>query len=260
MPHLSYSIEGDNRLPKIVFLHGFLGTKEDWRPVTGALNQQFCCVAYDLPGHGESPSLSADFDAQFAEELRGLAPFALVGYSLGGRVAMGLHQQFPELVKRLIILSAHPGLSSEAEKAERLRRDLAWARQIAELPIEEFLANWYAQPVFSTLNQDPILKQALIERRKKQRPADLIAILKAWGLAHQSQFTHFPHPSLFLYGDRDLQYAKLYSTLPASVDVRKVEGCSHALLLEKPQRCAQYILNWLEDCYAKHTEHSSGSN
>ena len=44
---------GNPSLPRIVFLHGFLGSGSDWLPVTRELQNDYCCLMVDLPGHGE---------------------------------------------------------------------------------------------------------------------------------------------------------------------------------------------------------------
>ena len=90
---------GEKRLPRIIFLHGFLGSGGDWLPLARTLCDDYCCVMVDLPGHGkasfrETPPSDGFFEQTvdaLAELLRQSAfpPSYLVGYSMGGRIALG---------------------------------------------------------------------------------------------------------------------------------------------------------------------------
>lgn len=88
----------------LVFLHGFLGTGEDWMPIMKALSGSARCISVDLPGHGESrirnhgiwetkrePSLSIEVVADIVNKLiDNITPgkVTLVGYSMGARTAL----------------------------------------------------------------------------------------------------------------------------------------------------------------------------
>ncbi|MBM3183996.1 MAG: alpha/beta fold hydrolase, partial [Chlamydiae bacterium] len=116
----------------LVFLHGFLGKSEDWEGVISHLTH--CpCIGVDLPGHGLS-SFHETFD--FSPP----APrFHLIGYSMGGRLAMQYALRFAERIDRLLLIGAHPGLKTEKEKKERLQSDAKWADLLLHLSIDEFL-------------------------------------------------------------------------------------------------------------------------
>src|SRR4051812_30010155 len=88
------------------------------------------CVTPWLPGHGPAvvpSSFAACVDA-LAAELAPHAPFDLLGYSLGARVALGLVARHPHLVRRAVLVSVHPGLASDVARAARVAEDEAWAR------------------------------------------------------------------------------------------------------------------------------------
>ena len=80
----------------LVLLHGFLGTAQDWDPTIEALGPDYRCLALNLPGHGRA---SEPVPADFESVIHGLAerigkafgmPVDLVGYSMGGRLALML--------------------------------------------------------------------------------------------------------------------------------------------------------------------------
>jgi 2-succinyl-6-hydroxy-2,4-cyclohexadiene-1-carboxylate synthase len=139
----------------------------------------------------------------------------------------------------LIILSGHPGLQTEQEKQERLKIAEQWSEKLVALPFKVFLSQWYAQPLFHSK------PRSILERRIKQDPQALSALMLQMSLAHQRRHREFSCPTLFLYGEYDLKYRKLYFELPDSVAVREVQKCGHILHLENAARCAERILNWL---------------
>ena len=75
-----------------VFLHGFLGNHNDWKPIADKL--PFHAIALDLPGHGNSP-FTEDFCAALLQTLADLPPFHLIGYSMGGRLAAQFAAKHP---------------------------------------------------------------------------------------------------------------------------------------------------------------------
>jgi 2-succinyl-6-hydroxy-2,4-cyclohexadiene-1-carboxylate synthase len=239
MPMPSYFHRGAvNRYP-LVFLHGFLGCKEDWLPVIAPLEEHFSCYALDLPGHGASPFRPDVFQAILDTlDALNLSKACLVGYSLGGRLALSLKEQFPDRFSQLIVLSGHTGLRTATEKQIRWQQDLDWIQKFETLPLNTCLDLWYQQPLFSTLNIDPILR----ERRLHQNKEALIFYLHTFSLAHQPVRTD--QDALFLCGRYDERYVSHYQMLCAEKaisTVRIIEGAGHAIHLEKPLACAQAI-------------------
>ena len=209
--------EGPLDAPAWVFLHGFLGQGEDWREQADRLGGGGRALAPDLPGHGQTPwgdlqdldavarALWADLDALGARRVR------LVGYSLGGRVALAACLQRPAQVEALVLESASPGLDGDEARAQRLRQDLAWARLLAEEGLGAFLDAWYQAPLFASLAQRPALLQALKAARLQQDPQELARALVALSPGRQpSRWAELPtlrSPTLLLAGALDVRYA-----------------------------------------------------
>ncbi|MBI2810840.1 MAG: alpha/beta fold hydrolase [Candidatus Melainabacteria bacterium] len=239
MSELSKLTCGDPRKPPLIFLHGFLGVKEDWLEIISYFESDFFCIAYDLPGHGKSPYIESVVSAIQAE-IAPLNPY-LVGYSLGGRLGLQMHA----CAKTFVAISAHPGLSTAEEKNARLQNDEVWCQKLLHLPIESFLTEWYAQSIFQPFPNNPSLVQFLIKRRMKQNPQDLVRVLRQTSLAHQEKIQAFHCPTLFLYGEHDLKYRDLYSKLPTHAAVRCIAKCGHAVHIQNPKECANEIRNWI---------------
>ena len=86
----------------LVFLHGFLGTKEDWNEIISYLEPKYNCFALDLPGHGSTPYCE-DWEEDIFEEIADFStPIHLIGYSMGGRVAMRLIDKYPKIFAKKI--------------------------------------------------------------------------------------------------------------------------------------------------------------
>ncbi|HMR64804.1 MAG TPA: alpha/beta fold hydrolase, partial [Anaerolineae bacterium] len=126
MPHLwPYQAIGQPHQPAIICLHGFMGNGADWLPLVKPWADRFYCLLPDLPGHGRHLSRSlaepltfdrlADELAKFGESLN-LAQVGLLGYSLGGRLALYTALKHPAKFASLILESANPGLTDESER------------------------------------------------------------------------------------------------------------------------------------------------
>jgi 2-succinyl-6-hydroxy-2,4-cyclohexadiene-1-carboxylate synthase len=219
MPHLA----------NLIFLHGFLGSKEDFIPLTDHLKGDFHCCAPDLT----TPT-------SILEALRQLQPLPtfLIGYSMGGRVALQLAAQAK--MCKLILLSAHPGLTSEKELAQKRIEDSNWAKLLETLPLPEFLERWYAQPLFATLKSKQTLFEPLLQRRLLINPSAHANLLKKFGLGSQISLV-LPTEATFIYGEEDLKYSNLSHTLPPSWKKIKIAGSGHAVHLENPEACAEHI-------------------
>lgn len=144
---------GDPRRPWIVLLHGFMGDKHDWLQVGEELKNDFFTISIDLPGHGENHELGncslEEFQKDFFKFSKLLNHnFHLLGYSQGGRLALGLVLKGLE-VQSLILESASLGIVDEEEREKRYKTDLSLFKNIKNSEdLESFLTYWYENPLF----------------------------------------------------------------------------------------------------------------
>jgi 2-succinyl-6-hydroxy-2,4-cyclohexadiene-1-carboxylate synthase len=175
----------------IVLLHGFAGHASAWDDVVGDLaraNRRASAIT--LFGH--DPNIAVRSNVSFDDEAARVAssiaaigePVRLCGYSMGGRVALGVLARAPELVASAVLVGAHPGLESDADRRERAASDELWARMLEEQGIETFVAKWEAQALFATQASAPA------ERLARQRatrlahdPRSLACAMRSLGLA-----------------------------------------------------------------------------
>ena len=103
---------------------------------------------------------------------------ACIGYSMGGRVALGLAVQQPGRFSRLLIESASPGLGDPAAREARVRVDEERAGRLERGRFERFLAAWYANPLFGSRAARPGLRNRMVEDRLLNDPLELARALR----------------------------------------------------------------------------------
>lgn len=238
---LKFTTRGSIKNPPILFLHGFLGCKEDWNEVIDLLEKKFYCLSIDLPGHG-SP-LTDNFPHMLEKSLKAekLEKVSLVGYSMGGRLALMATQALPTLFSHTIAISAHPGLRDEKEQIKRLDDDLKWERLLKTKPLEEFIHAWYQQPLFDSLRKKADLYAEIIKRRAQHSAPSLSAVLHLYGLGVLPPILHFSRQTFFLCGEEDIRYRELYKKMVPQSQLFTLKQCGHALHLENPAACALSI-------------------
>lgn len=135
---------GKPGLPWLVFLHGFSGDCHEWQEV-GEAFADYSRLYVDLPGHGGSAAISVDGFDDVTDLLRktlvsyNILDFWLVGYSLGGRVAMMAACQGLAGLCGVIVEGGHPGLQNAEQRAERQRSDRQWAQRFRTEPLTAYL-------------------------------------------------------------------------------------------------------------------------
>ena len=109
--HLHTTALGD-RGSRVVFAHGLFGQGRNWTQIGKALADRHRVLLVDLPHHGRSPWEDGFDYLRTADQVSRLLtaddPVALVGHSLGGKVAMVLALRHPELVERLCVVDVSP--------------------------------------------------------------------------------------------------------------------------------------------------------
>jgi len=219
---------------RLLLLHGFTATGRSWDPVRRLLDaQRYPDVA--------APDLrAASIPAQVAELLQA-QPYALAGYSMGGRIALHLALAQPELVKRLVLVSTTAGIEDPGERAERRAADERLAEEIERDGVEAFAERWAAGPLFA--GQPPEVAAAAREDRLRHSAAELAATLRALGAGTMEPVWHrlgeLTMPAVVVVGERDVKFRALGERLAGALpkgELVVVPGAGHAVHLEAPQR------------------------
>jgi 2-succinyl-6-hydroxy-2,4-cyclohexadiene-1-carboxylate synthase len=254
---LAYDLRGPGDGAPIAFLHGFSQRRWSWDEQVGALPAGWRALTVDLPGHGEdghadaaAASMEAAASAVLAvwDALGWVRPH-LVGYSLGGRLALHLAAHHPERVASLVALGSHAGMDDETAREARRQGDEELARRIEERGVAWFSRHWASLPLFAGLaRRGPAFLAELDRMRRTNRPAGLAASLRGMGAAATTPFWHrlgaITVPVLLLAGDEDEKYVaaahRLRRHLPHA-RLALVPAAGHTAHLEQPTAFAALL-------------------
>jgi 2-succinyl-6-hydroxy-2,4-cyclohexadiene-1-carboxylate synthase len=219
--------------PTLVWLHGFLGSMADWQPVQQAFID-WPMLSVDLPGHGGSRDRRVSGFAELSEWLSAtlrhhqIDHYWLIGYSLGGRVAMyyACRAALPGLCG-LVVEAGHPGLPDEAQRQARQARDRLWSSRFRDLPLSRVLEEWYRQPLFADLTGQQ--RSELIGCRSAGHGPSLAAMLCATSLSQQPNLLPELHqltvPFNYLCGEWDSRFIQL--AVASRLPLYTIPGAGH---------------------------------
>jgi 2-succinyl-6-hydroxy-2,4-cyclohexadiene-1-carboxylate synthase len=254
---------GDAKQTTVVMLHGFMGAADDWtdeitEPLTEA---DLSVMAIDLPGHGKTIMRggidSYRMDNCAAEIVRWLddleLPSAhLVGYSMGGRLALYLAVHYPDSIRKVVLESTSPGLRTEIERQRRILEDAALAERILTVPFEQFLREWYAQPLFASMSSSSEKLQTLIARRLNNDPRSLCLSLQGMGTGAQpswwEKLDQLTTPLLLIVGEKDAKFSAIGCAMAERCPVaqlRVVPDAGHNVHWEQPHLFGSMVRDFL---------------
>ena len=243
-----------------VLLHGFAGSAGEWEGqlVDGLAGAGLAPVLVDLPGHGADTGVTAPaaftLGAALARiDVAGRWPADLIGYSMGGRLALHFAAAYPKRVGRLVVESGSPGLATESERAERRAADEALAARIESEGIEWFVDHWESRPMFETRRR---LDAALLLRRRHLRlrndPKSLAAALRGLGPGALpslwDRLEQLDVPTLFVVGERDDKFAVIAERMARAMPrarVAMIPDTGHTVHLEAPGAWLDAVIGFL---------------
>ena len=250
---MAYELSGTRGFPNVLFLHGFMGSAAGWREAAAAIEDRAFCIALDLPGHGGSLGLApaaytmegtARAVVRTLDELEARRP-VIVGYSMGGRLALYLALRYPDRCAGLFLESASPGLEDTRERLARRDADEEKAKRLESGDFERFLRDWYRQPLFAPLAQDADLLRRTIEARRRNDPCELARSLRGAGTGTQpplwQELEGLAVPALSVAGEFDGKYAGISSRMASitpNVEAVVIPGVGHNAHDEAP---AEYV-------------------
>jgi len=254
---------------KFVLLHGFSGSPESFHELRRSLARvlgpelTMTLEAPALIGHASEastlPISTGGFEAEVQRLLATLPdgmndemndgmndgmndPIHLVGYSLGGRLALGMALTAPSRFRSLTLISAHPGLDSNAAREERRQSDEAWAKLLETQGIGPFVQAWQTQALFQTqreLNADALAEQRRI--RLRHEPRALAAALRQLSLScmpnYAEHLSELRLPVDWITGEHDLKFTAIAQSmlkLLPHAQHHTAPAVGHNVVLEAP--------------------------
>jgi 2-succinyl-6-hydroxy-2,4-cyclohexadiene-1-carboxylate synthase len=235
--------------PTVLLLHGFTHTGSSWEPVVAALGESYRAITPDLRGHGAASEAVPVTLAAVLQDLEGHTQpdrVTLVGYSMGGRIALHGALSWPERVERLVLIGASPGLADPAEREQRRLDDERLADEIEGSTIDDFARRWAETPVLAGLS--PAVAERVHADRLRNSPAGLARALRGLGTgALPSLWERLGALDMevtLVVGERDQKFRALADRMLPSIPAAEllvVSGAGHAAHLEVPGRVAEII-------------------
>lgn len=240
---------------RVILLHGLLGSPESFDDFVRTLETRDLEIVKPwLPGHGVAPAGLELGSFQAVVERCGREWLSdrdvLVGYSLGGRLALALAAAFPERVRGVVAVGAHTGIVPSAERADRLAWERSLVDDLAQRGLAAFVADWEKQPIFST---QIALSPEILERQRRVRLGH-VAEGVAWAIEVLGTGSMPPLlsplaaggvPVIFAVGSLDKRAVAIareaMGVLPRA-EVVVVPEAGHNLLLEAPSVVADLTL------------------
>ncbi len=257
----------------IIALHGFLGLPSDWLHFDGIFHETAMKVHTvrkwdlyaDLP---QAPPNLEDFPLRtwartFCERIeRGWKNLGdedrtkpvLLGYSMGGRLALHALLENPNLFSAAIIVGGHPGLMSDDFKMQRRLNDAKWAERIRAEPWLSLLKAWGEQDVFSSAKKPEAI---VIERQEVDFDRILLSrAMQLWSLSNQqdlrAELASVSVPTLWISGTEDRRFRELYRELQMDLidspahRFTEVPQAGHRVPWDNPMGFSDVIQNFLK--------------
>ena len=195
-------------LLKLYALHGFLGRPQDWEEILPSHQSTITIDPYAITLPGPQccqNNWAAKFNAQITRNNSQPKPI-LMGYSMGGRLAMHALLQAPEKWAGAVIISAHPGLPNSQEREKRFLHDCAWADRFAHEDWTILMRDWNAQSTF-------IFDDDIVRHEKDYSRKICSDTLRYWSLGRQAllieKISQLPMPILWIAGEKDAPYVAM---------------------------------------------------
>lgn len=257
-----YHIHGDHsNLPSLVMLHGFMGDLRVFNPILDQI-ASFCNpITVDLLGHGKSskPTESSRYAekrqiediAKLTNHLSLSSPAVLYGYSMGGRLALKLVLNHPEIFDALILESANCGIQDETERRERRKQDQLWGRQIKN-DFSQFLSWWKDLELFESPLPSNIKEQRRYQKiQSEQTPEAMAASLGGFGAGAMQpackELNKLELPVLLMAGSADQKYQRICSMMTGKLpeSVFKSIKAGHRIHLDNPSEVVNSVKEFI---------------
>ncbi|MFP3125060.1 2-succinyl-6-hydroxy-2,4-cyclohexadiene-1-carboxylate synthase [Ectobacillus funiculus] len=262
--HYEYEITGSG--DALLLLHGFTGSKDVWRRFFPLWSHDLQVIAVDLPGHGktDSPSDWARYSIeQTAADMIALLDALkikqahVLGYSMGGRLAITIASLYAERVRSLVLESCTPGLESEEEREERKRQDQQQADFIMEHGLEAFVERWENIPLFASQQQLPYsVREQMRQQRLQNNPLGLANSLRGMGTGMQPSWWSSLHrlcmPVLLLGGEYDEKFLRILQCMEQrlpNAEFVQVSGAGHTIHVEQPEKFDTIVRSFFQAQY-----------
>lgn len=252
----SYDLTGEG--PAVLLLHGFTGSKRTWDSLKDFLLPDYQVIRLDLPGHGKTNSAATSMEKcakHIVEFLRYIKveQAHLIGYSMGGRLALSFANLYPERVRSLTLESSSPGLKTRLEREERIKQDELLAKKLIEEGLEKFVQFWENIPLFETQKGLPDHVQERVRSERLSQQANQLAdSLSYMGTGSQASYwgslDQLRMPVQLIVGGLDEKFVQINQAMAKKirgVRLEIIEDSGHAPHIEAENSFQELVKNFL---------------
>jgi 2-succinyl-6-hydroxy-2,4-cyclohexadiene-1-carboxylate synthase len=246
----------------LLLLHGFTGDSSTWTPFCSIWGKHSKLIIPDIIGHGKTDSPkdvhrytieSAAKDLLALLDELGIEQTDLLGYSMGGRLALTFAILFPERVRKLILESASPGLRTEEERIQRRMKDRELANFIKEQGIPSFVDYWECIPLFSTMKNLPeSIQRSIREQRISNNTLGLANSLLGMGSGSQpswwEKLSLLNCEVLLVTGNKDEKFCKIAEKMLKDLKNASriiINDSGHAIHVEQKEKFGTIVSDFL---------------
>ena len=251
---LSYFVAGEG-VP-VTLLHGFTQSGRSWHEVIGRMPEGFRWIVPDLRGHGETQiwrGAACTMEACTDDlvklwDVLGVDKTHIVGYSMGGRLALHIAARRPERLLSVVTVGAHAGLEESAREGRR-RGDEALAERIETDGVQAFVDYWGSLPLFAGLERrGPAYVAEIRAERLRNHAAGLACSLRGMGAGVMEpvwdDLALLSLPCTFVAGQLDHGYVASARRLAAATPNGRPEivpRAGHSVHQERPEAFARVL-------------------
>ncbi|SFC59435.1 2-succinyl-6-hydroxy-2,4-cyclohexadiene-1-carboxylate synthase [Bacillus sp. OV322] len=259
---VEYHVEVAGEGEPLLLLHGFTGNLDSWKFLIPVLRSKCKLILVDIIGHGktDSPEDSDRYEIKKAagdlkeilDQLKA-EKVSVLGYSMGGRLALSFAALYPERIDKLILESASPGLKEDMERTKRIMADKKLSQMILNEGLERFVDYWENIPLFTTQKSLPEdVQQEIRNQRLSNRAIGLANSLNGMGTGAQPSWWEklgtFDFPVLLLAGELDEKFCRIAYSMKKHMkhcEVIIINGAGHAIHVEQEKKFGKIISEYL---------------
>jgi pimeloyl-ACP methyl ester carboxylesterase len=242
---ISYQDIGDKNNKAVLFLHGWADEGSSFKEFTHPLADRYRCILIDLPGFGSSETPSealemADFSdtiSKFLDKIR-VKPYAIIGHSNGGAIAVNAVSSGKAKPKKLILL-ASSGIRSGQKVKKRVYKIMAKPANAALKILPAHKRDKLKKSIYGKIGSDYLIVEKMKETFKNIVSYDI-----------SSDAGRLKLPTLLIYGSSDTSTPpemgnELHNLIQDS-RLKIIGGAGHFVHQDKSREVAEYIEDFLK--------------
>lgn len=258
---VGYQVWHEGQKETLVLFHGFTGSAKGWASIAAQF-PEYRVVAFDMIGHGESDApddvalyempVQIELLAAAFEALK-LSKVHLLGYSMGGRIALSFACAYPQYVCSLTLESATAGLVDATERKARQDSDAKLAAKLEQEGLEAFIDFWERIPLFESHASLPeAVQKVMREERMSQRAQGLANSLCGIGTGKMPAVWHLlsslQMPVHLLAGEQDEKFIHLNKKMAEHIQnvyFSTISDAGHTIHVENPAQFVKIVKEFI---------------